>query len=426
MSRRLVMVLEAITGAYPDDKAAPQILSEEGPFEGEDTKMRDLFIAHASEDKEAVARPLANALSQKGLKVWYDEFTLTLGDSLNRSIDHGLAQSRYGVVILSPDFFAKEWPRRELDGLVAREVTTGEKVILPVWHNITREEVARFSPTLADRYAASTKEGMDTVVAKIMQVVRPGIEPKAETKISIKDIELVTPQLDKLQDLHRQNISGTSVPNKPSRLSLVIGPKDAHLPIRMTESLDNAFRTLVQSQFSNLSGRERRYSNHIRLYLTLRFKAPYLNPVLTPIEERDPSWISFDRDATLLFTDYIQRVQYPGHDFAVLVRSPEDIAQDMYRVFTIAEDLYSQVAKYDGRLYVGLSLTNLWGAALQDLAPLPLQQAQIATWHAEVELSPDSTKGNAICDALSSLLRDLQYPQSERPIKEILERLGID
>jgi len=387
--------------------------------------MWDFFIVHASEDKNAVARHLANALSERGVSVWYDEFTLTLGDSLHRSIERGLAESRYGIVILSPNFFAKEWPQRELDGLVAKEVTSGEKAILPVWHNVTQEYVARFSPTLADRIAVSTKRGMDTVVAEILRAARPGVGPVTRPARPIKDIQVGTSQLAKLRDLHRQNISGTNVPNKPSRLTIVIGPKDAHLAIRMTEGLDDTFRTLVKSKFSNISGRERRNSNHIRLYLTLRFKAPYLAPVLTPIEERDPSLISFDRDATLLFTDYIQRVQYPGHTSPVLVRSLEHMAQDMYRIFTIAEHLYREVAKYGGRLYVGLSLTNLWGTALQDLIPPP-QQAQIVTWHTEVELSADSTKGNAIFHALSSLLRDLQYSQSEQPVKEILEKLGIE
>ena len=84
--------------------------------------MWDVFISHAWEDKETVARPLAHALSQAGLSVWYDELTLTLGDGLRRSIDRGLAESRYGVVILSPQFFAKSWPQRELDGLTTREI----------------------------------------------------------------------------------------------------------------------------------------------------------------------------------------------------------------------------------------------------------------------------------------------------------------
>ena len=106
----------------------------------------DIFICHASEDKDAIARPLADKLTQAGLKVWYDEFTLTLGDNLRRTIDDGLANSRYGAVILSPDFFAKKWPQRELDGLTAREIDGEKKVVLPIWHKVTREYITRFSP----------------------------------------------------------------------------------------------------------------------------------------------------------------------------------------------------------------------------------------------------------------------------------------
>jgi formylglycine-generating enzyme required for sulfatase activity len=134
--------------------------------------MWDVFVSHAWEDKEEVARPLAEAMRRAGLRVWYDEFTLTLGDSLRRSIDHGLAQSRYGIVVLSPHFFAKEWPQRELDGLVAKEVSSG-KTILPVWHNVTWEDVNRFSPTLADKLAVSTAKGLDAVVEEILQALRP-------------------------------------------------------------------------------------------------------------------------------------------------------------------------------------------------------------------------------------------------------------
>ena len=64
----------------------------------------DVFISHATEDKEAIARPLADALRDGGLRVWYDEFSLTLGDSLRQSIDRGLARSLFGVVVVSPSF----------------------------------------------------------------------------------------------------------------------------------------------------------------------------------------------------------------------------------------------------------------------------------------------------------------------------------
>jgi hypothetical protein len=130
----------------------------------------DAFICHASEDKEGFVRPLAESLSQRGLAVWYDDFTLPVGDSLRRSIDRGLSRSRFGIVILSPAFFVKEWPQRELDGLVAREID-GRKVILPVWHGVTFEEVQRYSPTLADRVAAKSSEGLEGVVRKLISAM---------------------------------------------------------------------------------------------------------------------------------------------------------------------------------------------------------------------------------------------------------------
>ena len=58
----------------------------------------DLFASHASEDKETFVRPLAVLLGSLGVRVWYDEFALTLGDSLSESVDKGLARSRYGLV----------------------------------------------------------------------------------------------------------------------------------------------------------------------------------------------------------------------------------------------------------------------------------------------------------------------------------------
>lgn len=80
----------------------------------------DVFISHASEDKEEVAQPLAEQLKQVGLEVWLDEFELKLGDSIRRKIENGLAESRFGIVILSPDYFRKEWPQKELDALIAK------------------------------------------------------------------------------------------------------------------------------------------------------------------------------------------------------------------------------------------------------------------------------------------------------------------
>jgi hypothetical protein len=131
----------------------------------------DLFISHASEDKDAIARPLYEALTAAGISVWFDEATLTLGDSLRRKIDEGLATCRFGVVILSPHFLSKEWPQLELDGLVARETTSAEKAILPIWHEIDATTLARYSPTLAGRLAANSKQGVPKIVEQIRTVL---------------------------------------------------------------------------------------------------------------------------------------------------------------------------------------------------------------------------------------------------------------
>lgn len=135
----------------------------------------DLFLSHASEDKADIARPLYEALTAKGVTVWYDEAVLEMGDSLRRKIDEGLAHCTYGVVILSPNFFAvgKEWTQRELDGLVTRETTgTHDKAILPIWHNITKDEIAARSPTLADRIAGRSMDGVPALVDQILRVLR--------------------------------------------------------------------------------------------------------------------------------------------------------------------------------------------------------------------------------------------------------------
>lgn len=132
----------------------------------------DCFLSHASEDKEAIARPLYEGLKSAGLAVWFDEAVLELGDSLRTKIDEGLARCRFGIVILSPTFFTKQWPQRELDGLVARETASGEKAILPIWHDLDQRDVARHSPTLADRVACRSAEGVDALVRQIVSVVR--------------------------------------------------------------------------------------------------------------------------------------------------------------------------------------------------------------------------------------------------------------
>lgn len=116
----------------------------------------DFFVSHASEDKDNFVRPLVSALTSLGLKVWYDEITMEIGDSLRDSIDRGLQNSKFAVVVLSKAFFAKQWPQYELDGLVNKAIVNGKKVILPIWHGVEHSDVSNFSHSLANKVALSS------------------------------------------------------------------------------------------------------------------------------------------------------------------------------------------------------------------------------------------------------------------------------
>lgn len=120
-----------------------------------DDEEYDVFISHASEDKEDFVDGLYQELNSRGVKVWYDTMSIKWGASLRSKIDEGLRRSRFGIVIISNDYIRKGWTQYELDGLFQREMTGG-KTILPIWHKITKDEVQAFSLTLAGRKALNT------------------------------------------------------------------------------------------------------------------------------------------------------------------------------------------------------------------------------------------------------------------------------
>lgn len=158
------------------------------PRSGREGRMTwDVFISHASEDKDAVALPLAKLLGDRGVKVWIDAHELKLGDSLRGKIDEGLAKSQWGLVILSPSFFRKPWFQAEVDALVSREMG-GQRVVLPVWHDVTAADVARCSPLLAARLGVSTASGLDKVCDAVLSAMGRGrsaedTQPTASTAL---------------------------------------------------------------------------------------------------------------------------------------------------------------------------------------------------------------------------------------------------
>ena len=135
----------------------------------------DVFISHASEDKDEVARPLYESLTRQGLKVWFDEATLTVGDSLRQKIEEGLTKSTFGVVVFSRDFFAKRWTQAELNGLYSKQMSGNKKVILPIWHNISKDEMVKEAPMMSDAVALLTAiSSIEEIAAEIAAVVRAG------------------------------------------------------------------------------------------------------------------------------------------------------------------------------------------------------------------------------------------------------------
>lgn len=117
----------------------------------------DVFVSHAWEDKETFVDEFVDELRALGVKVWYDKSQIKWGDSMRSKIDEGLSKSRFGVAILSPDYIAehKYWTKAELDGLFQLESING-KMLLPIWHNLTKQQVMKFSPVIASKLAMST------------------------------------------------------------------------------------------------------------------------------------------------------------------------------------------------------------------------------------------------------------------------------
>ena len=151
---------------YVAKKRSKSIGGELSPLESTLQKKWDLFVCHASEDKKGFVTPLAIALQQKGIDVWYDEFCIKWGDSIRRSIEKGLTSCKFGIVVFSHAFFRKEWPQNELDALYQR-MTAGKAKILPIWHGIDEAELRGYSPLLSGILAKKSDFGIEALSTEI-------------------------------------------------------------------------------------------------------------------------------------------------------------------------------------------------------------------------------------------------------------------
>ncbi len=134
--------------------------------------LRDVFLCHAWDDRQGSAKELHDLLEERGVKVWFSEKDVLLGSPLLREIDKGLAKSRIGIVLVTPEFLK----RIQAEGIADKELSAllaGERLV-PIVHGTTYEALRDVSPLLASRSGLSTANGtMTTVAAKLAELVTP-------------------------------------------------------------------------------------------------------------------------------------------------------------------------------------------------------------------------------------------------------------
>jgi hypothetical protein len=130
------------------------------------------FISHDSRDKDSLVRELAQELSKLRCPVWYDEYSLSVGDSLRKKIEEGLKSTRKCILVISPSFLSNEgWGQAEFDSVFTREILEKKNVILPVWHNVSVQEVYNYSPRLADKVGLSSTLGAKEIALRLFRAI---------------------------------------------------------------------------------------------------------------------------------------------------------------------------------------------------------------------------------------------------------------
>jgi hypothetical protein len=164
----------------------------------------DVFISHAYEDKNTFTNELAFELKKKGLKVWYSGFELKIGDSITDSVNNALRGAKYAIVVISPVYLQKQWAMNELKALFNQD--TAANRILPILHNITADEIKKYLPVMADRYAISSDKGLDFITHKIFEAVA-GKHGTSDTPVHPGFITLGGPLKNENSSAHAEKTS---------------------------------------------------------------------------------------------------------------------------------------------------------------------------------------------------------------------------
>jgi hypothetical protein len=130
------------------------------------------FICHDSRDKEPFVRELAAKLQTLLFSVWYDEYSLKAGDSLRASIEKGLKECRKCILVLSPHFLTNDgWTKAEFDSIFTREIFEKHRVMIPIWHGVSKEDVYNYSPRLLDIVSIPSSVGVEEVARRIIHAM---------------------------------------------------------------------------------------------------------------------------------------------------------------------------------------------------------------------------------------------------------------
>ena len=118
----------------------------------------DVFLSHANSDKEDLVDALHASLDKLGVKIFYDKKTLEWGDIWKDRILAGTRKAEFAIIVISKNFFDREWTEKELNQFLNRQNKNGQKLILPIVHNITNEDLRKKYPSIADIQAIDSKQ----------------------------------------------------------------------------------------------------------------------------------------------------------------------------------------------------------------------------------------------------------------------------
>lgn len=137
------------------------------------------FISHDSRDKDELVRELAKELYSLACPVWYDEYTLKGGDNLREGIEKGIKEAKKCILILSPNFLENDkWAKSEFETIFVREIYKKEDVIIPIWHNVSEDDIYEYSPKLLSKVGLNTSMGIKELAKKIVEAINKEAQRK--------------------------------------------------------------------------------------------------------------------------------------------------------------------------------------------------------------------------------------------------------